>query len=93
MAATQSGSAARNVEDLMNNVQTGWEALQGATASRKRKLKASLELQKFLSSVRTNLIIKSHNFVVYKHSNVYTHGLGVCIFYLCSCRSGISFCG
>lgn len=51
LAATQSGSAARNVEDLMNSVQTAWEALQAATASRKRKLKASLELQKFLSSV------------------------------------------
>lgn len=51
LLGTQSGVAARNIGVLMDEVQTAWEGLQAATTNRKRKLKASLELQKFLSSV------------------------------------------
>lgn len=42
----------------MEEVQSAWESLQAATAGRKRKLKASLELQKFLSSVSTIMLIR-----------------------------------
>ena len=44
----------------MEATQGAWESLQAATTGRKRKLKSSLELQKFLSSVSLKLtIIKS----------------------------------
>lgn len=56
LLTTQSGAAARNIGVLMDEVQTAWEGLQAATTNRKRKLKASLELQKFLSSVRFHMM-------------------------------------
>lgn len=54
LSAVQSGASAHNVTAIMAEVQAAWESLQAATAGRKRKLKASLELQKFLSSVSQN---------------------------------------
>lgn len=55
LSAVQSGPNAHNVTAIMAEVQAAWESLQAATAGRKRKLKASLELQKFLSSVSHKL--------------------------------------
>lgn len=54
LSAAYPGSNAHAVTVNMERVQVAWESLQTATVARKRKLKASHELQKFLSSVSSN---------------------------------------
>ena len=52
LSSAYPGANAHAVTANMERVQVAWESLQAATSGRKRKLKASHELQKFLSSVR-----------------------------------------
>ena len=57
LSSSHPGQNAAEVSATMEEVHTAWESLQAATSGRKRKLKSSLELQKFLLSVSVALII------------------------------------
>ena len=51
LSTTYPGANAEVITTSMEEVQLAWESLQAAANGRKRKLRASSELQKFLSSV------------------------------------------
>lgn len=52
LSATYPGANAHVITQAMEEVHMEWEVLQAASLARKKKLRASSELQKFLSSVR-----------------------------------------
>lgn len=45
------GANSAVITSSMEQVQSAWDSLQASAGARKRKLRAALELQKFLSSV------------------------------------------
>ena len=51
LSTTYPGANAEVITTSMEEVPLAWESLQAAANGRKRKLRASSELQKFLSSV------------------------------------------
>lgn len=51
LSTSYPGANAAVITSSMEQVQLAWESLQGAANGRKRKLRAAIELQKFLSSV------------------------------------------
>jgi spectrin beta len=52
LTTSHSGANASVIAANMEEVQLAWESLQAASSGRKKKLRAALELQKLLSSVR-----------------------------------------
>lgn len=52
LTSSHPAQTTKTVSTNMEETQGAWESLQAATTGRKRKLKSSLELQKFLSSIR-----------------------------------------
>ena len=56
LSATYPGANAHVITQGMEEVHLQWEALQAASLARKKKLRASSELQKFLSSVRSDQV-------------------------------------
>ena len=57
LTTSYSGANASVIAESMEEVQLAWEILQVATSGRKKKLRAALELQKFISSVSPVCII------------------------------------
>ena len=51
LSATYPGANAQVITQGMEEVHLQWEALQAASLARKKKLRASIELQRFLGSV------------------------------------------
>ena len=53
LAASYPGSNAQAIISQLDEVNAVWESMQNSTLMRKKKLRAALELQKFLSNVNT----------------------------------------
>ena len=51
LATSYPGANAAVITNSMEGVQSAWDSLQTSSGARKRKLRAALDLQKFLGSV------------------------------------------
>ena len=58
LSTSYPGANAAVITSSMEKAQLAWESLQGAANSRRKKLRAASDLQKFLSSVSGCLCIE-----------------------------------
>ena len=65
LTTTYPGANAAVISTSMEPVHAAWESLQMASSGRKKKLRAALDLQKLLSSVRI------HKFCVHMYVRTY----------------------
>ncbi|XP_065894234.1 spectrin beta chain, non-erythrocytic 1-like isoform X3 [Dysidea avara] len=63
LAASYPGNNAQAITAQQDEVNAAWESMQNSTLMRKKKLRAALELQKFLSTVR-DLVSWMHDMVM-----------------------------
>ena len=57
LAASYPGSNAQAITAQLDEVNAVWESMQNSTLMRKKKLRAALELQKFLSNVSETFLM------------------------------------
>ena len=76
LAASYPGSNAQAIVSQLDEVNAVWESMQNSTLMRKKKLRAALELQKFLSNV--NILHVCVDVFVYQ-LHLYICNLNICI--------------